>query len=253
MAKLDHAAVRAVPLVEVWLWIGLLRCAERCRGEEKRCGGSLGERPQGNRHSGAVKAPRTRSRVARECTSPAGVRTRHGILQDVRLCSSSTSGLPIGRPLRGRDGAASRGAGWTGSAPASCRKWRWACCWRWPRTGPGLPTSSRWRKSGRAGACSGPGTKGHPSLSCRAPSSGTSRASPIPPFLLDLDELDLIPIEPLPAWVWYRDMADCSAERTAGGQGLAAWNRATRSAGTRPRWLTSIPCDSAQTRTAFGS
>ena len=25
---------------------------------------------------------------------------------------------------------------------------------------------------------------------------------------VDLDELDLIPIEPLPTWVWYRDMAD---------------------------------------------
>ena len=25
---------------------------------------------------------------------------------------------------------------------------------------------------------------------------------------VDLDELDLIPIEPLPSWVWYRDMAD---------------------------------------------
>jgi hypothetical protein len=30
-----------------------------------------------------------------------------------------------------------------------------------------------------------------------------------PPWrLLDLDELNLIPIEPLPSWVWYRDMAD---------------------------------------------
>jgi hypothetical protein len=25
---------------------------------------------------------------------------------------------------------------------------------------------------------------------------------------VDLEELDLIPIEPLPSWVWYRDMAD---------------------------------------------
>src|SRR6266566_3253153 len=25
---------------------------------------------------------------------------------------------------------------------------------------------------------------------------------------VDLDELDLMPIEPLPSWVWYRDMAD---------------------------------------------
>jgi uncharacterized protein UPF0158 len=25
---------------------------------------------------------------------------------------------------------------------------------------------------------------------------------------VELDELDLVPIEPLPSWVWYRDMAD---------------------------------------------
>jgi 3-demethylubiquinone-9 3-methyltransferase len=36
-------------------------------------------------------------------------------------------------------------------------------------------------------------------------------------------------------------------------QRLASWNRATSSAGTRPRWLTSMPWDSAQARTALGS
>ena len=36
-------------------------------------------------------------------------------------------------------------------------------------------------------------------------------------------------------------------------QALASWNRVTRSAGTRPRVLTSMPCASAQARTAFGS
>ena len=28
---------------------------------------------------------------------------------------------------------------------------------------------------------------------------------------VDLEDLDLIPIEPLPSWVWYRDMADFAA------------------------------------------
>src|SRR5690349_1958660 len=37
---------------------------------------------------------------------------------------------------------------------------------------------------------------------------------------VDLDELDLIPIEPLPSWVWHRDMADFAeriSDQRAGG------------------------------------
>jgi len=36
-------------------------------------------------------------------------------------------------------------------------------------------------------------------------------------------------------------------------QALASWNLATKSADTRPRWLTLMPCDSAHARTVFGS
>jgi hypothetical protein len=43
------------------------------------------------------------------------------------------------------------------------------------------------------------------------------------------------------------------AQRLNGCQAFAAWNLAMRSAGTRPRWLTSMPCDSAHARTALGS
>jgi hypothetical protein len=41
--------------------------------------------------------------------------------------------------------------------------------------------------------------------------------------------------------------------RARAGQALASWNLATKSADTRPRWLTSMPCDSAHARTVFAS
>lgn len=49
-----------------------------------------------------------------------------------------------------------------------------------------------------------------------------------------------------------RELTAGPSEANRVDQALAAWNFATRSAGTRPRAETSMPCDSAQERTSFG-
>ena len=35
---------------------------------------------------------------------------------------------------------------------------------------------------------------------------------------VDLDELDLVGIDPLPSWIWYQDMADFAETRGAAGR-----------------------------------
>jgi hypothetical protein len=42
----------------------------------------------------------------------------------------------------------------------------------------------------------------------------TSRFRSLTPGLCDLDDLDLVCIDPLPPWIWYRDMADFAGTTT---------------------------------------
>ena len=52
---------------------------------------------------------------------------------------------------------------------------------------------------------------------------------------VDLDDLDLVPIEPLPSWVWYRDMADF-AERVSDQRASRSLARAIEGKGAFHRF-----------------
>ena len=69
--------------------------------------------------------------------------------------------------------------------------------------------------------------------------TGIDGASPV-----DLDELDLIPIDPLPSYVWYQDIVDLAegiSDRVAAPHSRSRYRGRERSGASRTRSMNTTP------------